>query len=248
MLRTPTPGRRIGRISMSRSDVWLAALVFTLVIVSVVGIAAMKQRQSDPFKLDFATVPDGSVPPRSNGFELSAVGGERNEYGLRVINGRLCHGSPLGDDAASYLETSLKEPVTRIGVTATFPAYSGSVALVVWQSSLAKSGGRIPNAGIHLVFGANQWNFNQWHFGVWQEDQGEAILASGTFTSNGFNTPHTFEAIRHGDTAVVMLPDGQSHTISDPRIGAWTGTFPTWELYEFKPGLVPASINSIWAA
>ena len=264
MFRTFTRRRIVG-LSTTRSAGWLAALAFATVIVVIAVIAAAKHRESDStgapwspavgagstvpnpqhatFELDFATMPNGSVPSRSNGFDLSTVGGQRNGYGLRVTNGGLCHGSPLADNAASYLETSLTEPVTRIGVTATFPAYAGSVALVVWQSSFAKSGGRIPNAGIHLVLGANQW-----HFGVWQEDQGEAVLASGTFTSKGFNTPQAFEAIRHGDTVVVRLPDGQSPTISDPRIAAWTGAFPTWELYEFTPGLVPASINSIWAA
>ena len=267
MRRMPMPGRRIAGLSTTRSAVLVGALACVTAVVLVVGIAAADQREGGltsapcsvgagatavstvpdrlqaPFELDFATVADGSVPPRSNGFEVSTISGDSNGYGLRVINGHLCHGSPLAGNAASYLETTLTTPVTRIGATATFPAYSGSVGLVAWQESFAGSGGRIPNAGIHLVFGANDW-----HFGVWQEGQGEAVLGSGTFTSSGFNTPHTFEATRNGDTVVVKLPDGQSNTISDPRIAEWTGAFPTWELYEYKPGVVPASINSIWAA
>jgi len=271
MVRTLTPSHRIDGRARNRSTfVWLVGLVLATVAVVVAGFVAVRQysnnplsspcsvadkvgttlpsRAQAPFELDFSTIPDGSLPSHINGFELATVGGENNEYGLSVVKGRLCHGSPLGDNSASYLETTLADPVTRIGVTATFPEYSGSVALVVWQSSLADAGGKTPNAGIHFVVGANEWDFNEWHIGVWEEGHGESILASGTFTSKGFNVPQTFEAIRRDDTVVVELPDGQSRIVTDPRIAAWTGKFPTWELYEFRAGLEPASINSIWAA
>lgn len=262
----PTQGRRPGRSTV----LWLVGLAIAAVVLVVAGLVAVKQysnnplsspcsvtdrvgrtlpsQEKTPFSLDFSTIPDGKLPSQLNGFEMATVGGEHNEYGLSVVNGRLCHGSPLGDNSASYLQSTLPDPVTRIGVTATFPEYAGSVALVVWQSSLVDADGKIPNAGIHFVIGANQWDFNEWHFGVWEQGRGESILASGTFASKGFNVPQTFQVIRRDDTVVVELPDGQSRTVTDPRIAAWTGNFPTWELYEFKAVLEPASINSIWAA
>jgi hypothetical protein len=258
----------MSRVKVTRSSLGFAALACVMAVVLVAGIAAAQQRQSElsnvagpiaadvpvsaqavpnsqstQVKLDFATVPSGKVPSQINGFELSTIEGQRNGYGMRVTDGRLNHGSPLAPDAASYLQASLAQPVTRIGATATFPAYAGSVALVVWQSSMAQPAGLLPNAGIHLVFGAAQW-----HFGIWESGRGETVLASGTFAAQAVDTPETFEAVRQDDTVVVTLPDGQSRKVSDPRIATWTGAFPTWELYEYKPDVAPASIHSIWAA
>jgi hypothetical protein len=229
-VRAPVPSRRITGLNASRSAFWLAVLACGLALVLVAGIATAQQRktnvvgsiaagvteskqavpgpQSAPLELNFATVPDGKVPSQSNGFELSVLGGDRNGYGMRVTDGALRHGSPLESDAASYLQAALNEPVTRIGVVATFPAYAGSVALVVWQSSMAQSGDTIPNAGIHLVFDADQW-----HFGIWESGQGETVLASGKFASKGVNVPQAFEAVRRDDTVVITLPDGQSRTV-----------------------------------
>lgn len=199
-------------------------------------------RDGATFALDLAATPDGQLPSRLGDTTITTVEAGRSASPLRVIAAWLQHGQPIDTDASSFVVAALQQPITRIGANIAFPAYSGSVALTAWESAPTAEGVQ-PAAGIHVVVGPGRWEMS-----VWDPAAGRVVLAGGNYAAAQPETPQTFEVIRNGDTAVLTMPDGQRHSVTDPRVDAWTGTFAAWELYEFQPGIRPASIASMWAS
>lgn len=196
--------------------------------------------------IDVATLSSGPVPAQIGEHDFATVNSGRNSTAIAVTDGKLTHGRPLVGDAAGYVETGLRRPVVRVGATVSFADQSADIALVVWQESLAqaRSQGRTASAGIHFVASAVQW-----HLGVWDSStMREIVLMAEPYTAAGPpGTRQSFEITRDGDTANVHLPDGSVRTVSDPRIAAWSGTAACWELYEFQPTDVPATVTRFWA-
>ena len=186
----------------------------------------------------------------NDGTPLAVYDNGNNVSGLRVVDGQLTHGAPTTRNAAGYLEARITAPVTLIGAMAAFHSEnSGDIALTSWSDSLVaaanrKPPGPIPNGGIHFV-ASNE----EWHFGVWDsEAHTEQVLLNGPLALAADGTKYLFEVAREGDTVTVRLPDGATHTITDPRIGTWTGPWPCWELYEYDAERVPATFASVWAS
>ncbi|WP_185981677.1 lipase family protein [Skermania sp. ID1734] len=217
---------------------------------SIVQPAAASQATSAPSEVsfDFAHLPDGDVPGSIGGVPVATIEAGHSAKPASIASGRLVHGAPIGDNAASYLETMLAAPVTRIGATAVFQRPSGSIALVVWQYSLAQArrGHNAPPKGaIHFVAGATSWKLSLFD----ATRGGEIGLLYGDYRAPGdFAAPRTFEVDRSGDTLTVRLPDGEVRTASDPRVGQWIGDAACWELYELHPGEAPAAFTKAWAS
>jgi hypothetical protein len=181
----------------------------------------------------------------------------QNKFGMTVKNGRLVHGDPVGGGGsggggagAGYLESKLPDDVRVIGAEAAFPSRSGSVALVVWDGSLAASldpaspAGH-PKAGIHFVADSRGWTF-----GIYK-GTGQDIIGRRTYevplAADG-ETKHRFEVSRRGDRVWVTDPDGKvTGPIQDKRILEWAGEWPCWELYEHSKEMSPAAMATIWA-
>ncbi|WP_370064525.1 hypothetical protein [Mycobacterium sp. MAA66] len=191
-------------------------------------------------QLNFAALPDGRIPDHLGNVALSTVEAGRSLTPMQVLDGQLRHGAPTDSDASSEMVAELPQPVTQIGATIIFPPYSGSVALAAWDSQPFPDAK--PDAGIHMVVGPDRWEMS-----VWDANAGRDVLAGGNYPAGKPGTAQSFQVVRNGDTAVLTTPDGKQHSVTDPRVGQWTGSSATWELYETQPGLTPASISALWA-
>ncbi|WP_299576157.1 hypothetical protein [uncultured Williamsia sp.] len=192
--------------------------------------------------VDFATTRSLRDVPAARTLESG-----RNSRPMAVEQGALRHGNPTGTDAASYIELPLPRPVTRLGLTAAFPRTGGFVAAVAFDGSVvdAMAARRtFPYAGIHFVADDHTWDL-----GVFDPEIGANTIARGEWTRpDGGDGPVAFEINRTGSVLTVTLPDGRRSSVADPRVGAWTGRWATWELYEPRPGVTPAAITSMWAS
>jgi len=257
------------RSALRGSALWLAPLAILTVAVVVVGVEHVDGRIASGERapsigaishgfgprpaaagayvdIDFAALPDGALPTRMGAQYFRGSEAGRSASGASIADGRMVHGNPTGDNAASYLETTLGNRLQRIGAIASFADNDGDIALLAWQSSLAAAlaKGTMPNAGIHFVASAVQW-----HFSVWDAiTRREVVLMSEAYTPVGApGSPQAFEITRDGSAATVHLPDGAERTVSDPRIAAWVADDACWELYEYRPTERPAALNAIWA-
>jgi hypothetical protein len=70
-------------------------------------------------------------------------------------------------------------------------------------------------------------------------------LSSGTYTQVGHSA--TFNLVRRESTIWVTDPTGAVTRVDDPRIGALSGPWASWELREGKVGSRPAGFQEIWA-
>ena len=185
----------------------------------------------------------------NDGTPLAVFNNGNNVSGLAVVDGQLTHGDPVARNAAGFLEARMTAPVTLIGAMAAFHSQnSGDIGLTAWTDSIvaalkSQPLGPLPNGGIHFVASNKAW-----HFGVWDsEAHTEQVLLNGPLALAADGTNYEFEVAREGDTVTVRLPDGTTHTIRDPRIGAWSGPWVGWELYEYDADRVPATFASVWA-
>lgn len=248
----------------------MPAIAVIVALVALFGATyAVAAGQSQPTSTAIVTVlptpPSGegsrvSIDVSKAGSQLATLGGfpfaqaetQRNATPMVSSGGELRHGAPTTTNAVSYLQLQNQPtPVTRIGATMTFSdTRSGSVALVAWQQSLVNSiragrlvGSSIPNAGIHFAA-----DISGWHLGVWDGAASrEVVILRGNYGATA-GVPVSYQVDRAGSTATITDPDGVKSSITDPRIGEWTGQWATWELYENNAQQTPATLSKLWVS
>jgi hypothetical protein len=246
---TPVQESRMGTVR--RSAVVLAVLIIVLNGCSDYekdGVSDAMPRVRLTLSDDFSKT---GLSEAGEGNRYGIVESGANKSGATIENGLMSHGAPAGRNGASYLEARMPGDVQRLGANAVFfNRNSGSIALVVWHSSLAAARnkpapGPFPLAGMHFVAYPLGW-----HLGVFT-NKGEDVIKTVNFPSalkpDG-KTPYTFDLTRAGDRVWVTGPDGTiTGPIRDPRISQWAGPWACWELYEYSPDMAPAAIAKVWA-
>ena len=186
----------------------------------------------------------------NDGTPLAVYNNGGNTAGLAAVDRQLSHGAPTTLNAAGYLEARMAAPVTRIGAIASFHSdNSGALGLLSWASSLVAargtgSPGPLPNGGMHFAASNTEWILSIWDAAA----NATHTLLAGPLSLAADGTQYAFDAVREGDTVTVRLPDGTTHSASDPRIGQWSGPWACWELYEADQTRVPATIEAVWAS
>ncbi|MBD1319027.1 acyltransferase [Gordonia hankookensis] len=216
------------------------ALLFGL---GVAAASATQWRTDDALRVqtwDFTPVHQGLAG-------LTVIDRNRNLSGVAIGDSGLGHGAARAPDAAVYLQREFASPVGRIGASVDFGrSGSGSVALVLPARGLPSAPARFdsdfPNAGVHLVVNARTWEMS-----VWERSFGQRTLASGSFDPVLVGIL-SIDVTRRRDTVHIALPDGRMESVSDSRIGSYSGRYAVWELFENNAGDVGATLTRIWAA
>lgn len=190
----------------------------------------------DQRRADFTAgddLPDGSELV-DNGF---------NRPGLAVSPQGLTHGAVKGrGNGSGFLETELDSDVQSLGVRVVFPGVtSGSVVMVAWQDSLAKSvddGTLAPPTGMYFQASPGHW-------AVSKVDTKQEQMAEGTFPLT--DGPVEFQLVRDGDTLYVSDPSGKVTTVTKTAIEQFAGPWASWGLLESSQSEAPATIQSVWA-
>jgi hypothetical protein len=183
---------------------------------------------------DFAT---GDGWPYGAGFRETG----RLAWPLGVVDRVMTHGAAEAPQSVSWLERWLKTDVRRIGARVLFaPNHSGSVAITAWHTSVLDTTGlRVPRAGMRLVVRPGAWQL------VALDSHGRSVIGSGTWTRAGRSV--SFDMVRRESTIWLTDPDGAVTRVDDPRIGALSGPWASWELHDAKVGDRPAGFQAIWA-
>ena len=165
----------------------------------------------------------------------------RLAWPLGVVDRLMTHGPPEASNAVSWLEKWLKSDVRTIGARVLFaPNHSGSAAITAWHTSvLDTSGLQQPRTGMRLTVQPGAWQL------VALDNKGQSTMSSGTYTQVGRSA--SFSMVRRESTIWVTDPTGAVTRIDDPRIGALSGPWASWELREGKVGSRPAGFQEIWA-
>jgi hypothetical protein len=228
----------------------VSVLTLVLAIMSLADASSCSDTPNAVCDRVFADFQSSHLQSTNDGTPLAVYDNGANASGLAAVDGELTHGAPTGANADGYLEARMSAPVTRIGAIVAFHSEnSGAVGLASFADSVvaARTKGSpdpIPNGGIH--FAATN---KDWRFGVWDSAaNSERVLLSGVLRLPADGTEHAFEVARYGDTVTVRLPDGTMQATRDPRIAEWSGPWACWELYEYDPRRVPATITSVWAS
>lgn len=164
-----------------------------------------------------------------------------------IANGGLSEGSSLADKVASYFERQVGEPVRSMGVQAEFPPSTdgtSAVAMILADGPLPDLNvTRVqPNLGIHFVATAKFWELD-----VGPSNGDLQRIAGGVFDTSKFGGPLRYQVERDDDMARVVLPDGKTFEVRDPRIEQWSGKWMTWELFQDGGNVPSATIQSWWA-
>ena len=165
----------------------------------------------------------------------------RLAWPLGVVDRLMTHGPAEAPNAVSWLEKWMKTDVRTIGARVLFaPNHSGSAAITAWHTSvLDTSGLQQPRTGMRLTVQPGAWQL------VALDGGGQSTLSSGTYTQVGHAA--TFNLVRRESTIWVTDPTGAVTRVDDPRIGALSGPWASWELREGKVGSRPAGFQEIWA-
>jgi hypothetical protein len=165
----------------------------------------------------------------------------RLAWPLGVVDRLMTHGPAQAPNAVSWLEKWIKNDVRTIGARVLFaPNHSGSAAITAWHTSvLDTSGLQQPRTGMRLTVQPGAWRL------VAFEDKGQATMSTGTYPQVGRSA--TFSLVRRESTIWVTDPTGAVTRVDDPRIGALSGPWASWELREGKVGSRPAGFQEIWA-
>jgi hypothetical protein len=164
-----------------------------------------------------------------------------------IVDGTLAQGSSLADRVASYFERQGLDPVRLIGLEVSFPTPptpKAAIAAIVADGPLPDMNAthKRPNFGVHFVATSQTWEFD-----VWPANGEKQALASGIFDASTFRGPVRYQVERAGDLARVVLPDGTTVEVRDPRIGLWSGKWMAWELFQDGGNVPSARIKSWWA-
>ncbi len=165
----------------------------------------------------------------------------RLAWPLGVVDRLMTHGPAQGPDAVSWLEKWMKTDVRTIGARVLFaPNHSGAAVITAWHTSiLDTSGQQLPRTGMRLVVTPGGWRL------VAIDSRGSAELASGSYVRDGRSA--AFDMVRRDQTVWITDPNGTVTSVTDPRVGALSGPWASWELREDKVGKRPAGFQEIWA-
>lgn len=165
----------------------------------------------------------------------------RLAWPLGVVDRLMTHGPAEGPNAVSWLEKWMKSDVRTIGARVLFaPNHSGSAAITAWHTSVLDTTGlQQPRTGMRLTVRPGSWQL------VALDSTGQTTMASGTWTQVGHAA--SFNLVRRESTAWVTDPTGVVTRVEDPRIGALSGPWASWELREGKVGSRPAGFQEVWA-
>jgi hypothetical protein len=239
--------RRLGRVGAAVVGAAVLTLAFISIDVADDRCDDLSATQCDRVFDDFSSP---QLMSSNDGTPLGVYNNGGNTAGLAAVDSQLSHGAPKTPNAAGYLEARMAAPVTRIGAIASFHSVnSGAIGLLSWANSLVAARGKgspgpAPNGGMHFAASSAEWILSIW------DSAANAIdtLLEGPLSLRADGTEYPFEVVREGDTVTVRLPDGTTHSASDPRIGQWSGPWACWELYEAGQTRVPATIEAIWAS
>lgn len=189
---------------------------------------------------------------KSNGQPATADTGQPIGYlargtSLAVASGQLT--DTASGSGAGYTEVDAGATVNRLGGELTWSSGTpdGTAALVVWQTSLIAADPAIPASRCHFTITRDSWGF-----GIWPSlgAGAQVVLATGAhqFTLAADGTKYRVEIVFDGDTAYLLLPDGQVATITDSRIASLAGSFATWENFYTASGQSKPQWTKSWAS
>lgn len=199
---------------------------------------------------DFSLAPDGPLTAADSGqsWHLATTPGNAAAE-LEVINGFMTNTASLGGGAsAGHAMVDLGAETSRIGAEFAFApgngvANGGAAALVLWSVPLVYPG-PVVDSPMHITFDTKTWNLATFVGGS------GTTIATGAFlkplATDG--TLYTVEISVKGETATILLPDGRTITVTDPRIAAKARTVPSWETYQIDASVDPkAKFRKVWA-
>jgi hypothetical protein len=163
------------------------------------------------------------------------------------------------NNRASYFNQPLVG-AKRIGATFKLSSGAGVVSaiLVLWEYPIPTPY-RVPNSPLHLSINRNGWDFAVWSGGTNPSTTGTySSISSGSFSPTltedwnpsvaGTGTLHRVEALIHGTTATIFLPDGSVARVTDSRIGSIAANVATWEHYHGSGVAGKLGFEDIWAS
>lgn len=182
---------------------------------------------------------------------LTATGGSGTGAAARILNGRWGNTAGGTGSVATYRGFAEPGPVTRIGARFSFDnegggtrtTQNGSMTLGIMNEAIsspvgASSSGRV---GVHFVISPGQWTFSTINFATGFSDPLGQGYFSDLLRKDGV-TQYEAEVYVSGNTATLVLPDGQIASITNANIGAWSGAFGFVECYS----LVGGTDNLTW--
>jgi hypothetical protein len=160
---------------------------------------------------------------------------------LGVVDKLMTHGQAQGPNAVSWLEKWMRTDVRTIGARVLFaPNHSGAAAITAWHTSVLDTSGLAqPRTGMRLVVEPGTWKL------MALEAKGASVITSGTYQQVGHSA--SFGMVRRDSTIWVTDPTGLVTQVDDPRIGALSGPWASWELRDDTAGKRPAGFQEIWA-
>jgi hypothetical protein len=205
------------------------------------GFAAPPNPEAASYRVDFAS----AVTFKDLGVRVLSWGSQ--DAPPAIADGVLAQGSSLADKVASYFERRAPDPVHAMGLQVEFPPTSGApsaVAMILADGPLPDRNvtWTRPNLGLHFVATSQFWELD-----VWPSEGDIQRLAGGQFDATKFAGPLRYQVERDGDMARVVLPDGRTFEVRDPRIEKWSGEWMTWELFQDGGNVASARIQSWWA-
>lgn len=206
-------------------------------------IAELEGQTEAAARLDAATHANGTVTALDTGQTVTNFGNSP----ISVAGGVLQHSPAASPQQAGYIQLDAGDRVRRVGMTVAWqPNSTGAIAIVV--PSAPWSQGVLPVAGIHLVmFGNGIWHCSRWNNG---ETTYADYTTHGRYATvwDGVMRPIDLWIDPDTDTCTLFFPDGTFTQFSHAAIGADTGQWAIWELYETAGVVdVPAIIGEIWA-
>lgn len=242
------------QIALGDADATLAAAVDDSETLTGAALFATYGRTL-PVWDDFTQRPDGKPTTTLSGHPYTYSESPNAGADLRVDDGELTHAPASWTNSAGYATVDCNGDVAILRATFKFNendetrTQSGQVAIISWETDKVNGGG-IPNAGCHFTILPDQAVY-----GLWDNAAGGLVtnLPGGThsfFTPLARGVEHTvtIHIDKNTSSATVLLPNGATMFVSDPRIAAYAGSFACIELYEYIVDLqVPATFLA-WGA
>ena len=164
------------------------------------------------------------------------------------------------NNRASYFNQPLVG-AKRIG--ATFKLSSGtatvSAGIIFWEYPIPTPY-QVPNSPLHLIVNRSGWELAVWSGGTNPSTTGTfTSIGSGSFSPTlaedwnpavaGTGTLHRIEALIHGTSATIFLPDGSVARVTDSRIDSIPANVACWEHYHGAGGTAgKLGFEDIWAS
>lgn len=220
--------------------------MLTWLVSFPLALLAVLAQMSPTLVVDFTHAPDG--PPAGfvlydNSHDTSYIPAPNG--GLQVVGGALQTMATGHGLASGYAQVDMHAPVTRIGAEFEFTDATdprGAIALPIWTQPFNETWPRVPDSPAHFLMTRTDWSYELYR------DGSQVALTSGKFDPPlPVNTPLSVEIRLHGDTALLLLPDGSMPTVTDPRI-AVPGRYATFESFVWDPAtMTHPRMFRVWA-